>query len=211
MTPTDLDGAATLLADRHRRHRLAEPLLDPSFENAGDARAAIEAELAADRAGGWIAWRDGEVVGYLIGQQKSPTWGANVWVEAAGHAATEPSVVRELYAVASATWVGEGRTNHHILVPATDADLVDAWFTLDFGQQHVHAIREVPGRRSGRPRQRARSIRPKTRDDIDALAELELVMPAHMRRAPVFSQLPLQTIEEVRAELEEDFDDPKYT
>ena len=210
-TPDALDGAAVLLADRHRRHRLAEPLLDPSFENPGNARAAIEADLAADRAGGWVARRDGELVGYLIGQQKGPTWGANVWVEAAGHAATEPSVVRGLYAVASAAWVGEARTNHHILVPATDQDLVDAWFTLDFGQQHLHAIREVPGPAFGVVPRSELTIRPKTRDDLDALAELELVMPAHMRLAPVFSQLPLQTLEEVRAELVEDFDDPKYT
>ena len=41
-------------------------------------------------------------------------------------------------------WVGDGRVNHHVLVPATDEALVDAWFSLDFGQQHLHAIREVP-------------------------------------------------------------------
>ena len=34
----DLDAAAGLLADRHRRHRLAEPLLDPAFEQAPAAR-----------------------------------------------------------------------------------------------------------------------------------------------------------------------------
>lgn len=205
-----LDGAAALLSDRHRRHRLVEPLLDPSYEDAANARAAIEAELAAERAGGWVARSDGAVVGYLIGQQKSPTWGANTWVEAAGHAATEPAVVRELYAVASAAWVGEGRTNHHVIVPASDAALVDAWFTLDFGQQHVHAIREVPGPEFAIVPRSELSIRSKTRDDLDALAELELVMPAHMRLAPVFSQLPVQTLDEVREELEADFDDPKY-
>jgi ribosomal protein S18 acetylase RimI-like enzyme len=206
-----LDGAAELLAARHRRHRAAEPLLDAAYENPATARAAMEAELAADRAGGWVARRDGALVGYLIGQQKAATWGANVWVEAAGHAATEPAVVRELYAVASAAWIGEGRNNHHILVPASDPDLVDAWFTLDFGQQHVHAIREVPGRAFAIVPRSEFVIRPKTRDDLEALAELELVMPAHMRLAPVFSTLPPQTLDEVRAELLEDYDDPKYT
>ena len=204
-----LDAAAALLAERHRQHRAAEPLLDPSYEEPAHSRAAIEVDLAAERAGGWVAVRDGEIVGYLIGQQKGPTWGANVWVEAAGHAAADPAVLRELYAVAAAAWVGEGRTNHHVLVPATDTELVDAWFSLDFGQQHVHAIREVPGPSFGIVPRSELVIRPKTRDDLDALAELELVMPAHMRLAPVFSQLPLQTFEEVRAELLEDFDDPK--
>lgn len=210
-TPDALDGAAVLLADRHRRHRAAEPLLDPSFENPAGARAAIEADLAADRAAGWVARREGELVGYLIGQQKSPLWGANVWVEAAGHAAVEPSIIRDLYAVAAAAWVGEGRTNHHILVPATDEALVDAWFSLDFGQQHLHAIREVPGQTFGVVPRSELVIRGKTRDDLDALAALELVLPAHMRLSPVFSNLPKQTFEEARAELAEDMDNPAYT
>jgi GNAT superfamily N-acetyltransferase len=211
LTTQALDGAAELLAARHRRHRAAEPLLDPAYEDPAVARKAIEADLAAERAGGWVARRDGAVVGYLIGQQKAATWGANVWVEAAGHAATEPAVVRELYAVAAASWVSEGRTNHHVLVPATDPDLVDAWFSLDFGQQHVHAIREVPGAAFAIVPRSELIIRPKTPGDLDALAELELVMPAHMRLAPVFSTLPPQTLDEVRAELIEDYDDPKYT
>jgi GNAT superfamily N-acetyltransferase len=211
LTPDALDGAAALLAVRHRRHRVAEPLLDPAFESPANARAAIEAELAADRAGGWVARRDGALVGYLIGQQKAASWGQNVWVEAAAHAATEPAVVRELYAVASAAWVGEGRTNHHVVVPATDSDLVDAWFTLDFGQQHVHAIREVPGPSFAIVPRSELIIRPKTPEDLEALSELELALPEHMRLAPVFSNLPLQTLEEVRAELAADYDDPKYT
>ncbi len=210
-TTDALSGAAALLATRHQRHRAIEPLLDPSYENRANARAAIEAELAAERAGGWVARRGSEVVGYLIGQQKAPTWGANVWVEAAGHAATEPWVLRELYAVAAAAWVGEGRNNHHVLVPASDVDLVDAWFTLDFGQQHVHAIREVPGPSFAIVPRSELIIRPKAPEDLDALAELELVLPAHMRLSPVFSNLPLQTLDEVRAELIEDYDDPKYT
>ncbi len=210
-TPDALDGAAELLAIRHRRHRRAEPLLDPSFEHPANARVAIEAELVAEGGGGWVARRDGALVGYLIGQQKAPTWGANVWVEAAGHAATEPTVVRELYAVAAAAWMSEGRNNHHIVVPASDVDLVDAWFTLDFGQQHVHAIREVPGPAFAIVPRSELIIRPKTSEDLEALAELELVLPAHMRLAPVFSNLPVQTLDEVRAELLEDYEDPKYT
>ena len=31
-----------------------------------------------------------------------------------------------------------------MIVPATDPALVDAWFRLGFGHQHVHAIREAP-------------------------------------------------------------------
>src|SRR6185436_16752600 len=123
--PSDLDAAARLLADRHRRHRLAEPLLDPAYEDPAAARREIEALLAGDRADGWTALRDDGIVGYLIGISKAEaSWGPNVWVEAAGHAAEDRATVRALYAVAAGAWAGAGRLNHHVLAPASDADLV---------------------------------------------------------------------------------------
>ncbi|MBI2781143.1 MAG: GNAT family N-acetyltransferase [Chloroflexi bacterium] len=211
-TPQALDGAAALLADRHRRHRAAEPLLDPSFEEPARARAAIEAELALDKASGVVARRDGEIVGYLIGHEKSTSsWGPNVWVEAAGHAATEPLMVRELYAAAAGPWVDEGRNNHHVLVPASDAGLVAAWFGLDFGQQHLHAVRAVPAASFGVVPPSELVIRRPTREDLPALAELELVLPRHSPLSPVFSPVPIQPVEEIQAQLDADFDDPKYT
>ncbi len=203
-----LDGAAALLADRHRRHRLAEPLLDRAFEDPAGARREIETLLAVEGAAGWAALRDGAVVAYMIGIAKSDaTWGRNVWVEPAGHAAVEPGLVRQLYAVAADAWAREERFNQHVLVPAADEALVDAWFSLDFGQQHLHAVRENPPASFGVVPRSELVIRRATRDDIPAVAELELVLPEHMRGAPVFSRLPLQPIEEIEAELAEDFDD----
>ena len=208
--PEALGGAAALLAERHRRHRLTEPLLDPAYEEPATARAAIEAALAADKASGFVAHRHGAVAGYLVGCEKSPSmWGANVWVEAAGHAATDPAILRELYAVAAAAWVAEGRKNHHVLVPATAAGLVDAWFSLDFGQQHVHAIREVPPATFGVVPRSELIVRRPTRADLDALADLELVLPTHMRGSPTFSTLTVPDWNETRDELAADFDDPK--
>jgi GNAT superfamily N-acetyltransferase len=209
--PTDLDGAAALLADRHRRHRLVEPLLDPAYEAVANARAEIETLLATDGAQGWSARRDGELAGFLIGTAKpDSTWGRNVWVEPAGHAAIDAATVRSLYAVAADAWATEERFNQHVLVPAGDDVLVDAWFSLDFGQQHVHAVRENPPASFGVVPRSELVIRRATRDDIPVLAELELVLPRHMVGAPVFSRLPIQPVEEIREEIEGDFDDPKY-
>ena len=208
----DLDAAAGLLAARHRRHRLAEPLLDPAYEERGAARHEIESLLAADSATAWAASAGGSFAGFMIGIAKDPaTWGGNVWVEAAGHAATGPAVLRALYAVAAAAWVDAGRANHHVLVPATDEDLVEAWFSLDFGQQHLHAVREAPPVSFGVVPQADRVIRRAKRTDLPALAELELVLPRHGQLAPVFSRLPVQPVETVLAELEGDFDDPRFT
>lgn len=185
--------------------------MDPAFEGIPAARAAIEVELAADKASGVVALRDGAMVGYLLGQEKSKTWGDNVWVEAAGHAATEPATVRAMYAAAAQVWVDEGRKNHHVLVPATDIGLVDAWFSLDFGQQHLHAIREIPGPAFGVAPRSELVVRNATRDDLDALTDLELVLPEHMSPSPVFSTLPIQDWQETRDELDGDFDNPDFT
>jgi GNAT superfamily N-acetyltransferase len=212
LTGADVDAAAGLLAHRHRRHRLAEPLLDPAFEDPAATRREIEALLALDGAAGWIAERDGSVAGYLIGTAKDErVWGRNAWVEAAGHAATGGDVVRTLYAAAANAWAADERFNHHVLVPASDSDLVDAWFSLDFGQQHLHAVREAPSAAFGVVPRSELVVRRMTRDDLPAVAELELVLPRHMVGAPVFSRLPIQPVEEVLAELEADWDDPKYT
>lgn len=209
--PGDLDAAAALLADRHRRHRLAEPLLDPAYEDPAAARREIQALLAVDGAGGWVALGEGTLVGYMIGIAKSDTtWGRNVWVEPAGHAAVTPAVVRDLYVVAANAWAEEERFNQHVLVPASDEALVDAWFSLDFGQQHLHAVRENPPASFGVVPRSELLIRRATRDDIPVLAELELVLPRHMVGAPVFSRMPIQPVEEIREEIEGDFDDPKY-
>jgi GNAT superfamily N-acetyltransferase len=208
---SDLDGAAALLADRHRRHRLAEPGLDPAFESSHAAGQEIATALAVDGASGWVATRAGAIEGYLVGHPKADaTWGPNIWVESAGHAAAEPEVVRELYAVAAAAWVGAGRTNHHVLVPASDAALVDAWFRLDFGQQHVHAVREPPGRDFAVIPRSDLIVRSAQREDLQALAELELILPRHSAGSPVFSRLPVPALDETLAELEADWGDPKY-
>ena len=96
-------------------------------------------------------------------------------------------------------------------MPASDEDLVEAWFSLDLGQQHLHAVRESPPASFGVVPQAELVVRRATRADLPSLAELELVLPRHGRLAPVFSTLPIEPIEEVLAELERDFDDPRFT
>ncbi|HYL41151.1 MAG TPA: GNAT family N-acetyltransferase [Candidatus Binatus sp.] len=206
-------AAAELLAERHRRHRLAAPLLDPRYEEPEVAAREIEALLGGDRAEGWLATTSGgRPVGYLVGISKSEAaWGGNAWVESAGHAATGGAVVRALYAAAAEAWVDAGRTNHHVLVPASDDALVEAWFGLDFGQQFLHAVRPTPAPSFGVVPRTEMRIRRAVRADIPALVELELVLPRHGRLSPVFSRMEPEPIEEVRANLERDIDDPRWT
>ena len=191
-----LDPAAELLAERHKRHRDAEPLLDDGY----DYRAEIEALLKADGASGTVATRDGRVVGYLIGIQKDAVrWGPNVWVEPAGHAAEEAEDVRDLYGVAAERWVDEGRMRQYVLVPASDGPLLDAWSRLSFGTQHAHGIRDVPDVPW------PDGVRLAQENDVDVLVELSPLLSEHQARGPVFGiGLPRESPEEIRAEIIED-------
>lgn len=189
-----LDDAARLLEERHARHRAVEPLLREQV----DFRGEIETLRARDGASGAVALRDGRVVGYLLGAPRDDSWGANIWVETAGHAVEETEDARDLYAAAAEHWVEQGRTRHYVLVPA-DEVLANAWFRVGFGAQHAHGIREVPvdtevavpdGFEIRHPRE----------DDIDALIEVGLALPRHQLRAPVFSERPVPSLEEERQE-----------
>jgi GNAT superfamily N-acetyltransferase len=206
-----LDGAARLLAERHRAHRVVEPGLDPRYEDPAAARGAIDEILGVDGASGAAAVFGDALVGFLIGRPRDVSWGANTWVEPAGHAVAEPELVRDLYAVAAERWVADGLTSHYAMVPATDPALLDAWFRLGFGHQHAHAIREAPDADEAPDAPAGLALRLARRDDVDALVRLELALPAHQALSPVFSRLPLPTVEDARAEYQADFDDPRFT
>ena len=187
-----LDGAATLLAERHRRHREAEPLLGEGY----DYRAEVEV-LGSD---GVAGIRAGRVVGYLLGTRKDDArWGPNVWVEAAGHAVEDAEDVRDLYAAAAEQWFGQGRTRQYVLVPASETALIDAWFRLSFGHQHAHGIREIPDVPW------PEGVRLADERDIDVLVELSPLLVEHQSHAPVFGVgLPRESPDEIRAEILED-------
>jgi len=191
--------------------RLIEPALDPAYEEPAAASAEIATLLDAETASGTAALRDGELVGFLLGIERDESWGPNVWVEPAGHAVTEPELVRDLYAEAAARWVAAGRTSHYAIVPATDPALVDAWFRLGFGHQHVHAIREPAVSSDEIEAPPGLLVRPPRRDDLETLARIDVALPEHQALAPVFSPLPVPSVAEMRDELEADFDDPRFT
>lgn len=191
-----LGAASELLAARHRRHREAEPLLtEPA-----DYGAEVEALWGGDEASGSVALRDGRVVGFLLGIRKSDeVWGPNVWVDPAGHAVDEPEELRDLYAVAAARWMDEGRHRHYAVAPATDAPLLQAWYRLGFGQQQALGIREIPD--AAMPA----NVRLAEERDIEALVELGPLLPDHQGGSPVFSDFrALETDEELRQEVVDD-------
>jgi GNAT superfamily N-acetyltransferase len=202
-----LGAAGRLLAQRHRRQRESESLLPRRYEDPAEARSEVETLWRKEHASGAVALSDGRFAGYLIGAPRpAPTWGPNVWVELAGHAAQPPDLVRYLYGAAAVRWVEDARTCHYVLAPADDAHLVDAWFRLGFGQQHVHGVREVPPVAFHRPH--GVTVRRAGPGDLDAAVTLDLVLPKHQIGSPVFARGSMPRPADVRADWEEELADP---
>ena len=199
-----LEAAAELLADRHRRHREAEPLL-PELT---DPHAEVERDWRSDDASGAFASRGGDPVGYLIAApiaMGETTW-MRVWI--AGQAIEgDREAMRDLYGSAAQRWVDEGHSRHAVFVPSHDVELVDAWFRLCFGASATLAMRETGPEEvfDG-----GVTIRSGTPDDFPHAARLELAMSEAMRPAPSFSDVTPQIYEEVLAEWREDGDSDKY-
>jgi ribosomal protein S18 acetylase RimI-like enzyme len=196
-----LDAAAELLAERHRRHRAAEATLPARFEDPAAARVEVEKAWLREGASGAAGLVDGRLAGYLFGAPDDEAhWGGpNVWVGYAGHAAAEPEVVRDLYGFVAGRWVDEGRPRHYVQVPASEPELLDAWYRVGFGQQHAAGVMEVPdvpwpeGVREARP------------DDLEGVFELTPLIREHQAGAPVFSaNLRTETPEETRAAIVEE-------
>jgi GNAT superfamily N-acetyltransferase len=195
-----LQAAADLLATRHARHRADEPLLSDRWSEPTAAAGELQRAWSAANASGAAAFRDGRMVGYLVGApREDPVWGDNVWVEAPGHAVEEPEVVRDLYGFAAGRWVDEGRPRHYALVPASDDELLGAWWRLSFGKQHAHGVREVPAEtRPSIPD--GFEIRDPEVAEIEALIDIDLALPEHQRKSPVFGGVRTYTREDSRAE-----------
>lgn len=175
-----LEAAGRLLAARHARHRVAEPILPHRYEEPAAAREELAAAWHIAGASGASAFRGGRLVGYLLGSPRDDeVWGENVWIEAAGHAVGTAEDVRDLYAVAAARWYEDGRRRHYAFVPATDAELVDAWFRLGFGHQQAHAVREVHGNTDVRLPNRF-DIRAPREEDIEALVAVDNALLQHL-------------------------------
>lgn len=201
----DVEAAGRLLAARHVEHRRHEALLDARFEEVEAATAEVAAVWSSEGSSGAVAVTYGRLVGYLLGAPKpDATWGANVWVESAGVVVERPETARDLYGVAAARWVEEGRLAHYALVPSHDPALVDAFFRLCFGLQHVHGIRE-PLTGFADP-----TVRRAGHDDLPAIAAAAMELTAHQGRSPVFASGAAYTYEQALEEAAGDVDNPEF-
>lgn len=192
-----LDAAAALLAERHARHRRAEPLLPETV----DFREEIAKEL--DDGTGVAAFEAGELVGYLVGSRREDPAGPHVWSYIAGHAVRDPELVRDLYAAAAPAWVEDGLNRHFVYVPALP-ELIEPWFRLSFGASAALGTRETYG---GPAIDSGVVVRGGTPADIDAAARLDRAMAESMIPAPSFSYYHAGPLEQVVEEWQGTWED----
>jgi ribosomal protein S18 acetylase RimI-like enzyme len=196
-----LDGAATLLAERHGRHRAAEPLLADSNASEAVARA-----WEREEASGAVVLEGGKLVGYLVGAlRENRIWGRHAWVERAGHAAAEPELVRDLYAAAAPAWAEAGAQMHFALVPVLD-EVLEPWYRLAFGQVQLEAIRESGSEPA--PLAPGVTIRRAGIDDLETAAmPLAKLIWQHQALSPCFTGLTPPPEEELRSVWQETLED----
>ena len=201
-----VDDAARLLADRHRRHRAAEPLVADVI----DFRAQVERDWRHEGASGAVALRAGDVVAYVVGRPARYGTTERGWmlVDLAGHAVDgDPELLRDVYGAAADRWVDDGYTRHGVFVPASDAALVRTWSRLVFGVQAATAVRETAVEP---PFDADVEIRRGTPDDLEAAARLDRVLHESMVGGPSFSGLEPASHGEVVEEWRDTWDDEQF-
>jgi GNAT superfamily N-acetyltransferase len=196
-----VEGAAAVLAERHAAHLAVEPLLPRRTDFAA------QVEHEREDATGAVAIEDGEVVGYLLGKRLEDFLGPHVWSHVAGHAVRDPELVRDLYAVAAARWVGDGLTRHFVFVPAIQK-LVEPWTRLSFGVSAALAARETAPEE---PVAGDVVVRLSTPEETPVAAAFDRVLASHLTLPPSFSGFTLPSDQEYLDEWKNLHEEPEYT
>jgi ribosomal protein S18 acetylase RimI-like enzyme len=138
--------AGKLLAQRHKRNRAKFPLLPLRFEEAQIAEQAVKAMWQSKLRYGYAAFRDGKMVGYLIGEHVIQSWGRCGYVYLPGYALADgesAAVLQDLYACLGDDWVRAGVFSHGLYVSTADADVIEALFNIGFGKERVDAMLDL--------------------------------------------------------------------
>jgi GNAT superfamily N-acetyltransferase len=138
--------AGKLLAQRHTCNRERLPLLPARFEQLDSATRTVETLWQEKHKRGYAAFRNGNMIAYLIGETSSPSWGRSGSVYLPGYAVAGdegPAVVQDLYSLLGEDWVKEGYFNHYFYVSAADTQVIESLFDIGFGKERVDALLDL--------------------------------------------------------------------
>ncbi|HEX5809383.1 MAG TPA: GNAT family N-acetyltransferase [Anaerolineales bacterium] len=131
------------MATRHLQNRIQLPLLPQRFEDPDVTRSAIEALWKEKLQGGYAAFRNGQMVAYLLGQRSTNSWGRSGTVYLPGYAVApgeSATILQDLYARLGEDWIKAGHFSHYIYISAADEDVIEALFNIGFGKERVDAL-----------------------------------------------------------------------
>ncbi len=200
----DLDAAAALIAQNHRRDRERHPVLAEALEDAAEARTMLTKWVDNERTDGAVAV-DGDVLaGFAIGERaagappdsymgqlstpRSVTIGARDHGVAAGYDAS--AVCRLLYRELAERWVAAGYFHHSVHLIEGDERLQEAWFNLGFGRHVSIAVRDGTGPVAGAHAEGV-EVREAGSEDVGVLLELARTLGLHHIGSPMFMFWPV--------------------
>lgn len=186
-----LEPAADLLAARHARDVVHQPLLPRRFNDPAVARTALATLWLHEHTSGVAAWQNGRLAGYLVGEIKIDTFrGRSVWLQLPGQALAEDQpaeLLADLYAEAAPQWLRWGAFSHYVMIPAADEAGQAVWFSLSFGQEQAVALRALQGPLPTKPDLPGLEVRLVTRSDEKQLVEeMAPLLSSHMSESPVW-------------------------
>jgi GNAT superfamily N-acetyltransferase len=139
-------AAGKLLAARHTRNRMSLSLLPERFEDVQVATKAVETLYSKKFRNGYAAFRDGQMVAYLLGEYVLQLWGRCGYVYLPGNALAadeSPVTLQDLYAYLGDDWVRMGVFSHGLYISAADTQVIKALFDLGFGKERVNAMLDL--------------------------------------------------------------------
>ena len=208
-----LDGAAVLLAERHRAQRLVEPGLDPRSRIRRSPARRSRSSFAARARPGVRRSRGGEVAGFLLGSPRDPSWGAERLDRRRrargprGRARARPLRPRRR---------ALGRRRAHAPLRDGARRPTRRWSTHGSGSASAISRSTRSARRPPRRRgpHRAAGLHAPPR----LVATTSTRSPGSTSRSPSTRRgrrcsrsAPSPIVEEARAEIDADFDDPRFT
>lgn len=183
-----LPAAAALFSRNFDRMRLSVPEVPSLMEKPVLVKSYLEQLL--DSSPGLVALEGDQLVGYLgwfIVDNFRGTDRRAAYCPEWGHAAVagmQAPVYRALYRQAAAQWASESCRVHAITLLAGDPATEKVWFWNGFGLMVVDAVRTVQP--ISFPVPKDFSIRKATREDAEALSELDTQHWRHYAASPIF-------------------------
>ncbi len=180
-----LPMAAELFTAGYRTLRRRVSSMPSRHENAASILPKLQGVAA--KMPGVVAIRNGQVVGFMMGQVYSSFRGKRTayspeWAHAA-EPADRRAIYRAMYAHIARRWVDDGCFAHLITALADQQDILGAFFWTEFGMMAGDAMRDMSPVAHGPS---AYEVRRSGVQDIEAITNLLMVLETHMASSPVF-------------------------